>query len=207
MGPSPLAGKAMAGKAPSALGSAVDAAAAAWLTGRARTETETAKPAAMVAPGVVLAFDTAVTKLEAQRRDLDALDAKTAPLVALLGIATGGFVAAARTPVERIGGAVLLTLAILGTLYAFFIRDVADAPKPETFAAFAGYSPEEMKEQFLSAATEAVKENRAIRRRKVLGLKVALIAIGLLALLILLVVGADFDSRLSLVRPGGTLAA
>lgn len=155
-----------------------------------RTNTGVSVPA-----GIDLAYETAVSKLDKQLRSIDQFDAKVAPLVALLGLATAGYVAAARDYAERIVGGTALAAAIVAVIIAYFIRDYGDAPRADTFAAYAGYTSHEMKTLFLEAILAAISDNRRVLRQKAVALKVGLILLGAGSLVVIIVVAAGLDSR------------
>ena len=91
----------------------------------------------------------------------------------------------------------LLGLGIVSVVAAYFVRDYANAPLPETFASYAGYTPQEMKTIFLEAVLAAVEDNRRTLRQKAFALKAGMVVIGLGALAVIVVVAAGFDSRVT----------
>jgi hypothetical protein len=135
-------------------------------------------------PGIGLAYSTAMEKLAAQRKDLDTLDTKAGASIALLGAAIVAYISVAHGVGERVGAGVLLGLAVCTALSAYLTRKYVDAPDPETFATYAGYSPEMMQEAFLGAVLQAFTANQAKLRRKARGINMTFALVAVLAILI-----------------------
>lgn len=149
-----------------------------------------------VDPGTELAYDHAIATQRVNLDDLRALDGKVATMIALLGGAVAAYVVGARTDPERWVGGIFLAAAVATALLAYRIKDYQDAPRPDTFAEYTGYSPAVMKQQFLQAALEAWRANRdqlAIKGRLI---NVTFYLVGALAALAIAVRLFNLDARL-----------
>jgi len=146
-------------------------------------------------PGVSLAYDTAVKKLEQQRRDIDQLDTKAAAMIGLLGVVVGGYIVGAKTDFERWGGGALVLASVLCTLYAYSIRNYADAPKVRTFARYANLPPDEMQDVFLGAVLDAIDWNAPRVRWKGWAINASFALLTILAISIAVIVAWKLDPR------------
>lgn len=131
--------------------------------------------------GISLAYQTAITRLEQQLKDVDQLDTKAGVGVAALVAAVGAYFALPLGSIDRYVGGMLLGLSVLSALYALFVRRYADAPDADLMSRYAGYDPDKIREFFLPAVLLALRENEEKIRWKGRLLNAALVAVGLLA--------------------------
>ncbi|HSO93880.1 MAG TPA: hypothetical protein VLS53_05350 [Candidatus Dormibacteraeota bacterium] len=117
-------------------------------------------------PGIGAAYDLAAQKLAAQLDQIDKLDTKAGVVVGALSAGIGLFLVAAFNPVPRIVVGVGLGLAIVLAARAFLVGKYKDAPAAASFAQFAAYEPDGMKEIFLPNVLEAISENAVKVSRK-----------------------------------------
>jgi len=113
-----------------------------------------------------LAYDVASQKLAAQLDQIDKLDAKAGVVVGALAAGIGLFLVAGFSVVARalIGPGLAVAIVLAGQ--AFLVGKYRDAPEAETFATYAGYSPERMKQIFLPNLLEALRQNALKLSRK-----------------------------------------
>jgi len=106
--------------------------------------------------------------------------------VGALAAGIGLFLVAGFSVVARalIGTGLALGIVLAGQ--AFLVGKYRDAPNVETFATFAGYSPDRMKQIFLPNLLEALRENAVKLSRKGRYLNGSLAAITGLALLLVI---------------------
>jgi len=136
--------------------------------------------------GISLAYEVASQKLSAQLDQIDKLDSKAGAVVGALAAGIGLFLVAGFSVVARalIGTGLALGIVLAGQ--AFLVGKYRDAPNAETFATFAGYSPDRMKQIFLPNLLEALRENAVKLSRKGRYLNGSLAAITGLALLLVI---------------------
>ena len=96
------------------------------------------------APGVELAYDTAVEKQSAQRQDLDQMDVKLGVIAVALSTAVGAAVAAGGVPATSLG--LLLSIPTYLAARGFLVRRYRNDPNPVELSRFAGDEPSFMKE-------------------------------------------------------------
>ena len=146
-------------------------------------------------PGIDLAWDVARENLAMQHDLFKALDNKAQAMIALLTAALGGYVVAAKTPYERVGGGAGLLVAMALVVVAYSTSRFADAPYAATFDRYAGYPASVMKTDFIHAVLDAIDANETQLRLHTRLVNTAFLIIAVLGVAVVVLRAFGIDQR------------